>query len=100
MLDIRTSIEFIADLPLYNEEKPFFVFPSVLTEYTADDADLSNVEWETHEITVHSICVREVDLGLSKSGFEVIEHTSQIIPVDTLEAVSQYRAETGMLLKE
>src|SRR4051794_8334916 len=73
-MDIDTTIDYLANLPLYDEETPFFVYPSLATDYDPDDPKLSNVQFEKHKITVRSIRGREAELGLDKSGFQVLNH--------------------------
>jgi len=100
-MDINTYIDHIANLPLYDEEKPYFVYPSLNANYDPDDPQLSNVQFETHPVKVRSIRGREAQLGLGKSGFEVLDHESLCLPTQlSSEAVSAYQAETEEILLE
>ncbi|KAI1410378.1 hypothetical protein F5Y13DRAFT_192240 [Hypoxylon sp. FL1857] len=98
--DIQTTIDFIADLPIYKEEKPFFLHPSGSVDVDIDDINTTNVEWDTQSVTVHSMRNKD-DVGLEKTGFCYIEHDSKYIPSAGMntELVEKYRKEGEDLLQ-
>ncbi|KAI1458142.1 hypothetical protein F4805DRAFT_425682 [Annulohypoxylon moriforme] len=99
-VDIETHIDFIADLPAYREEKPFFLHPSASEDVNLDEIKTSNVEWDTKPVTVHSMRNRE-DITLEKNGFCYIKHESKNIPDlgTSTEVLADYRKESEDLLQ-
>ena len=95
--DLETTIDFIADLSLYETEKPFFVYPSLTQSKYSPDDELSNVQWETHPVTVHSI--RDTpDLVFEQAGFRYLEHESAYLSANDLDTAAKYQKETEELL--
>src|SRR4051812_42541708 len=52
---IQTTIEFLADLPLYEEEKPYYLHASASAGDRLNDIKITNIEWDTREVTVYSM---------------------------------------------
>ncbi|KAI0836384.1 hypothetical protein F5Y06DRAFT_305359 [Hypoxylon sp. FL0890] len=97
--DIQTTIDFIADLPIYGEEKPFFLHPSAAVDVEIDEIKTTNVEWDTQSVTVYSMRNKD-ELSLEKNGFCYVEHESRCIPRLGMSSdlVTEYRKESeGML---
>ncbi|KAI0104457.1 hypothetical protein F4814DRAFT_430833 [Daldinia grandis] len=97
---MQTTIDFIADIPLYGEEKPFFLHPSATAKIGLDAINTTNVEWENKPVTVHSMR-NDTNISLEKNGFCYIQHETQYVPslgVDT-GVVKKYRAENEELLR-
>jgi len=99
-IDIQTSVDFIADLPFYEEEKPFFVHPSASNEVDVEKIQITNVHWDKRGVTVHSMRER-TDLSLEKNGFCYVKHESNYLPGMgmTSDTVTQYRRESESLLQ-
>ncbi|KAI0888148.1 uncharacterized protein GGS22DRAFT_155174 [Annulohypoxylon maeteangense] len=99
-VNIETSIDFIADLPVYGEEKPFFLHPSASNDVNLDEIKTSNVEWDTKPVTVYSMRDRE-DISLEKNGFCYTKHDSKCLPnlgMNT-EGLADYRKESENFLQ-
>jgi hypothetical protein len=81
--DIEADIDFIADLPLYNDVKPFFLHPSALAtkELDLSKIQITNVEWDKQKVAVHSMR-NEPDLSLERNGFCYVKHRSNHLPED------------------
>ncbi|KAI0139027.1 hypothetical protein F4776DRAFT_617774 [Hypoxylon sp. NC0597] len=98
--DIQTTIDFIADLPIYGEEKPFFLHPSASVDVDIDDIKTTNVEWDTQPVTVYSMRNKD-NISLEKTGFCYVEHESKYIPNLGVDAdiITEYRKESEELLR-
>lgn len=92
--DIQTTIDFLADLPKYDEEKPYYLHPSATADDRLDEVRITNVEWNTKCVTVHSMRDR-ADVGLEKNGFCYVKHESTCIPKPGMgvDAVANYSKE-------
>lgn len=98
--DIQTTIDFLADLPIYEEEKPYYLHPSATANDHLDEVRITNVEWNTKCVTVHSMRDK-VDISLEKNGFCYIKQESTCIPKPGMgiDAVSNYCKEGEDLLR-
>lgn len=98
MADVNSSLEFLADLPMYKNEKPYQIFPHINSGWKAEDPALKNMEWQSHNVRIHDM--RGVpELGLEKSAFEVVEHVSASVAAWNPDKISAYLQETETLLK-
>lgn len=99
-MDIYTKIDFIANSPLYEEEKPYFLHPSASVDLDKAEIKNTNVEWNTKPMVVHSMRDRG-DISLEKNGFCYVEHETKHIFGTTAaqEAIAGYRAETEDMLR-
>lgn len=104
MSSILGRICFLADLPLYNTEKPFLALlaPDVNARL-APDIPRHNLEWEEHILKVRDIrnCT---GYQLETSGFEACRHQSQVREIIhgrevTHADVEAYQQETASFLK-
>ena len=50
MPKIVATIDFLADLPLYDTEKPYFYLPGKDQEIDPEDPRLNNLEFESHTV--------------------------------------------------
>jgi len=76
-IDIQTNVNFIADSPVYEVEKPFYLHSSASPEVGIGELTITNVEWDPRQVTVHSRR-NEPDISLEKSGFCYINHESKL----------------------
>jgi hypothetical protein len=100
-MDIHTTIDFLADLPVYQEEKPYYLHASASADDRLDDIKITNIEWDTKPTKVQSMRDNP-DLGLEKNGFCYLRHESNYTPHPgmSLEGVAQYRQECEALLRD
>jgi len=99
---VSIDLSFIADLPLYKEEKPFLV---LLPPGATLDPSISrtNLEYETHEVSLRNI--REAPkASIEETGFEVLNHKTKVpfaedITANEFPIVDAYKKETEELLK-
>ncbi|KAF4458061.1 hypothetical protein F53441_136 [Fusarium austroafricanum] len=96
---METTIDFIANLPVYEHEKPFFLHPSATAE-EVDKIKTSNVQWDARSVTLHSMR-KNPDISLEKSGFCYIQHESKHLPAPNMgsDAVMKYRQESEDLMR-
>lgn len=100
MPDITASLGYLADLALYQEEKPF----GVVVEAGTADAEaehLTNVETETRDnVTIFDIRGQEEQFSLDSHGFVLLPHESKCLNLDSAEMVHEYTKETEDFLKK
>src|SRR5436190_7366703 len=99
MPDIIADIEFLADLPLYQKEKPYLALLPPSPDRDPDKERLDNLEFEVH----HGIAITDIrnskDFTIDKCGFEVLSHESQYLAFQDVEDVDAYKRETENLLR-
>lgn len=97
MPDLITSIDFLANIPLYDTEKPYAVLVSV---HDHENTVTNNLVFEKHDgIKVTDIRGREDEFTLEKAGFQVIPYKSSIVSLETNEELHEYQRETATYLK-
>ena len=98
--DIQTTIDFIADLSLYEEEKPYFLHPSASVNLDVDQIKTTNVQWNTTGVTVQSMRDRP-EVSLERTGFCYVQHESRYFPGPdpSADTVGNYRRECEDLLR-
>ena len=94
------EIEFLADLPLYQTEKPYLCLLSPEQKIDPDQVRLDNLEFEKHSnIKVEDI--REhPELQLDDCGFEYFQHKTAISEFTNPADVDAYKRETEDLLRD
>jgi hypothetical protein len=99
MPDITASLEFLADIPLYDEEKPFLALMPPLDGFDPNVQRTDNLEWEIHHnVPITDIRDRGQEFTIERCGFLVANHTSQHLALDSVESLRAYRKETEELL--
>src|SRR2546421_6824053 len=94
------EIEFLADLPLYNREKPYLCLLSPDQKIDPDQVRLDNLEFEKHS-NIHVENMREhPGLRLEDCGFEYVQHKTTISEFTGAADVDAYKRETDALLKD
>ena len=91
------SIDFLADLDLYNHEKPFVALASPGVKIRDDQ--LNNLQWETNDnVTIRDVRGFEDRFVLDDCGFQLIKHSTQSLEFSTADHINDYRHETQNLL--
>lgn len=88
-MEIVTNIEFLANLPLYEEEKPYYLHLAADAAVTADEMKLTNMQWASKVTTVHSMrrgVAMDPHMSLETNGF-CYSATSTIRPIISLSMV-------------
>jgi hypothetical protein len=94
------EIEFLADLPLYQTEKPYLCLLSPEQQIDPDQVRLDNLEFEKHS-NIRIEDVREhPELRLDDCGFEYIQHKTAISEFTNPADVDAYKRETEGLLRD
>ncbi|KAL8797875.1 MAG: hypothetical protein Q9195_000227 [Heterodermia aff. obscurata] len=99
MPSVRARLDFLADIPLYQDEKPYVVLLSV-HEKRDPDQRLNNLEWEVHEVRVTDIRGLWDTIDIDRCGFQAIRHKTASLGFDSMPDLHAYQKETEMLLKE
>lgn len=99
MPDVQASLEFLADLPLYEHEKPFLALITPHDGFNPDRERMDNLEWENHrDIIIRDIRGQNEPLTVNACGFQVSQHSTRISKFDDPDALRAYRDETERLL--
>ena len=94
------EIEFLADLPLYQTEKPYLCLLSPERNIDPDEVRLDNLEFEKYE-NIHVEDMREhPELQIDGCGFEYLQHQSSITEFSDPNDVDDYKKETEQLLQK
>jgi hypothetical protein len=98
--ELKTRIEFLSDLPLYDREKPFFLHPSATVNVEAEKIVTTNVQWANEAVTVQSMRGKK-GISLETNGFCYIEHQPCYLPRGRVspEVALNYRKESEGLLR-
>ena len=97
MPDVIADIEHLADIPLYEAEKPYLCLlpPSA----NLDPDKLHNLSFEIHpDILITDIRDREDEFNLTTSGFQVVNHHTELLKFEVVDDVNAYKRETEKVL--
>jgi len=101
MPDVIANIEHLANLPLYNVEKPYLCLLPAREGFNPDTQRVDNLEFEFHsEIRITDIRGREDEFNLRTSGFQVVNNDSKLLKFESVDDVNAYKRETEKLLCE
>lgn len=98
MPSVHTTLDFLANLPRYETEKPFQAFP--LADHLPADLEpssLSNVEFHPQKVEIHDLR-NGGDFNLSTSGFQLITDKVTSAKIDTIEAMEKYKADIEKII--
>ncbi len=96
MATVKTSLAFLADIPLYDREKPYFIIPAVENSIDPNDPRITNVQLVEHPTDV--IDARGKTFRVEDNGFQVIYHKSHCLNITDIRALNDYKAETESFL--
>ena len=98
MPNVKAGIDFLADIDLYNQEKPFAALASPGTVTVGED-QLHNLRWETHNnIDITDIRGNEDQYLLDHCGFQIVKYPGQKATYVTTGELEQYKRGTAKLL--
>jgi hypothetical protein len=98
---VQTTLEYLQNLPLYQEQKPYWCFFTPHEGFDPDTQRVDNLEFEEHPgITIEDIRELNYDVSIDNCGFEVLSHRSKSAGFEQADDVMQYRSETEDLLKK
>lgn len=100
MGDVSTTLEFLADLPLYSKEKPFHVIPPASTAATYTMKQLGNIVLDNGKVTVHDIREQEEEFKLERNGFEIVDNCARNLSFNSTECLRRYGAEIDEFLRK
>ena len=101
MPDIQANLEFLADIPLYETEKPYLALVPPRPGFDPNTERMDNLEWETHSgIAITDIRGQSDTLTIDKCGFQVMQHSTRVTEFDRAEELRAYREETEALLRD
>ena len=97
MSDVRSNLEFLARLPLYDKEKPYVYLPGKDEDLDPSVTKLDNLHFELHPVLIRDMR-RRPELSLDECGFEFREYPSHYKRFDKVADIEGYRAETELFL--
>jgi hypothetical protein len=97
---VESSLEYLRNLPLYEEEKPYWCFKQPEEGFDPNKQRLDNLEFE-HYPGIHIQDIREckADAHIDDCGFQVLSHKSRFDRFDKASDFQEYKAETEWLLR-
>ena len=99
MPDVKTAIEYLAKLPLYETEKPYLLLPGKDQGLDPDKTRLDNLEFERHADILVSDMRDKPSLDINECGFEYYTHQSRYETFGRSGDIEGYKQETQQLLK-
>ena len=101
MPNVVGTIEYLQQLPLYEEEKPYWCLLTPREGFDPDKHRLDNLEFEDRGgLTITDIRDMPESPGLDTFGFQVLSHESSRKTFETKAHVDEYKRETEQLLKD
>ena len=101
MPDVQATIEYLQDLPLYEDEKPYWCFLPPHEGFDPDKQRVDNLEWEDHEdILIRDMRETKDQFRIDDCGFEVLDHKSKFAKFENASDTAAYKLETEKLLKQ
>lgn len=101
MPEIRATLQYLQDLPLYETEKPYWCLLPPHEGFDPNAQRVDNLEFESRpDILISDIRESAEALNLDTCGFEVLAHRSDLSNIETAEDVDAYKAETEALLRD
>jgi hypothetical protein len=102
MPNVVASIEYLQNLPLYKEEKPYWCMLTPRDGFDPDEERLDNLEFEIHDgLTITDMRNNEENtLTIDNCGFQVLSHMSKIMSFETKDDVDKYKVETMEMLTQ
>jgi hypothetical protein len=97
MPDVLASLEHLANISLYDEEKPYCVLVSA--ENRREGVPTDNLFFEHHETIVRDLRGREGEFTVDTAGFTVVPHRTKVSNVYNLYELQEYQRETAAFLK-
>ena len=100
MPPVHARLEYLADIPLYQYEKPYLVLLPAHEEPVAGTR-MDNLEWETHDnVILRDIREHWNSVTIERCGFQAIHHKSAFMRFDSIPILDAYRGETESLLRK
>ncbi|KAI9817881.1 MAG: hypothetical protein M1827_001000 [Pycnora praestabilis] len=101
MPHIQASLDFLADIPLYDYEKPYLALLPPQEGFDPDSERTDNLEWETHsDITITDIRGNFNLYTIEECGFQVVHHASRDLDLQSTDSLNAYKKETEVLLNK
>jgi hypothetical protein len=99
MGSVTTTLEFLADLPIYKTEQPFQVIPSPDWP-EIEPTSLSNIKLHQGSVIIHDLRDQDEQFTLDTAGFEFTHNEPQSLDFSSTEALEQYNRNTEDFMKE
>ena len=95
---VETTLDFLADSPVYETRKPFVVLRDIKHKGTHWNAQLTNIEWDIRPVLVNDLRPQLNDFTLESAGFQIIDHVSSHLRFTDIPSMGRYQQETESTL--
>ena len=97
---VKTTLDFLADSPVYNTQKPFVVLRDINHRGRHRNAQLTNIEWDIRPVLVNDLRLQSNDFTLESAGFQILDHVSSHLRFTDVASMSKYQQETESTLTQ
>lgn len=95
---VKTTLDFLADSPVYDVERPFVALRDINHRGTHKNAQLTNIEWDVRPVLVNDLRLQSNDFTLESAGFQILDHVSSHLRFADIPSMSKYQQETETTL--
>ena len=95
---VKTTLDFLADSPVYDTQKPFVVLRDIKHKGTHKNAQLTNIEWDVRPVLINDLRLQSNDFTLESAGFQIFDHVSSHLRFTDIPSMSKYQQETESTL--
>ena len=95
---VKTTLDFLADSPVYDTQKPFVVLRDINHRGRHKNARLTNIEWEVRPVLVNDLRLQSNDFTLESAGFQILDHSSSHLRFTDISSMGKYQQETETTL--
>lgn len=103
MPDVESTLDFIADNPIYKTERPYILTPPGGALGDNSDPRYKTVQLVDVPVTLHDIRGKEDSYILDKAGFEIVPNVTRTdlrSRIHDLEVRDEYARETEQFLRQ
>ena len=97
---VKTTLDFLADSPVYDTQKPFVVLREINHRGRHRNAQLTNIEWDVRPVLVNDLRLQSNDFTLESAGFQILDHVSSHLRFTDIPSMSKYQQETESTLTQ
>ncbi|KAF9769683.1 hypothetical protein IL306_012887, partial [Fusarium sp. DS 682] len=94
MPNTKGSIRYLVRAPEYSLVKPYVAAVPPDDVRNREAFPLTNLQFEEHTVDFIDIRQSSSNFTLHNGGFEILDHQSQVTPINTLQDVAAYQKET------
>ena len=97
---VKTTLDFLADSPVYDIQKPFVVLRDINHRGRHRNAQLTNIEWDVRPVLINDLRLQSNDFTLESAGFQILDHVSSHLRFTDIPSMGEYQQETESTLTQ